>query len=878
MPEQTFVGRQSYLERFEQLLNSPPGQPYIMNLRGEGGLGKTKILQQFFDICAEKQLPNSGIIDFYNYRLNSQISALEYTIADRFGEQLGTGPFDRYWQSRREAENNLQDWALREASKRQFMEDLSAWIDDLAEKGQKAVFLFDTIEAIQFNQVGSRLINSWLPLLRSGVVVLCGRQQPGDIEFPAEIQEFVIDSPLGVFDEAEAIEYLTSRGVWDAILESGVNESLFELTERRPILLALSTDWILQQVSFGHISPVDLVSDTMRKNFESKLVQYMTHVDLIPHPEHEILPYMAHIPRSFDAELLRFMLPSLSETEAHRILKNLSDLSFIKATQEGGRFFYWFQDELRSLFHEHVFLAAYPFDWDQFRRDASQKMLEYYDMRIAQAEQEKDFRARQRQIANRLYHEVYLERPRLRDIIQQARDVRDVETVSNYIRTFRQLREDLLDDEESYALRLFEARWLNDIGNAQLARQRVQELLQEFGQDEDKLPFIHNVLGRSAEELGKLDEALGHYQTARELREKLGLDESVYLEELNLSRVHDVMGDGDRAIEHVSRARDIVLLSDAGPAVRANVLSRLGFLYALYKQYYDLGYELCTQAIGIWQELDQVRRIAQARINRSRVLNFAGEHQEALQDIEQALQVFSRDAYPADLVSAHFSLGITQLLIAAEQENNLELLAEADNALNTALSIASEYNQQKIIHQILTEKAYIYWLQHDTAEARNIVEQAYPLSIENNDAYYQANCLVALAEFDYDEGDYQHIESYAKDFTTDLESKGYHFPLFSGRMRLLVGHVAFTNQEFDRAFLEYYADAFLLLAQHGGYSIYRLDDLRNELVERLQQLSLAKALDYCDKIKRYWSEQGGERQTIINLIEWVNNVIWSLKS
>ena len=57
MPEETFVGRKDHLDRFRDLLHSPSGSSYILNLRGPGGSGKTKILQEYLQICIDEKTP-----------------------------------------------------------------------------------------------------------------------------------------------------------------------------------------------------------------------------------------------------------------------------------------------------------------------------------------------------------------------------------------------------------------------------------------------------------------------------------------------------------------------------------------------------------------------------------------------------------------------------------------------------------------------------------------------------------------------------------------------------------------------------------------------------------------------------------------------------
>lgn len=100
MPEPTFVGRKQYVEQFRDLLNAPPNSPYILNLHGPGGIGKTKILQKFVEICEDEKIPHTGIIDFYGFEMSSRISAVERKIADALKGSVEKDPFECYWQLR----------------------------------------------------------------------------------------------------------------------------------------------------------------------------------------------------------------------------------------------------------------------------------------------------------------------------------------------------------------------------------------------------------------------------------------------------------------------------------------------------------------------------------------------------------------------------------------------------------------------------------------------------------------------------------------------------------------------------------------------------------------------------------------------------------
>ncbi|MCP4350386.1 MAG: hypothetical protein GY795_33375 [Desulfobacterales bacterium] len=337
--------------------------------------------------------------------MSSRVSAVEQKIAKALKNSLKNDPLEAYWQVRKQFESE-QTHVRGLEYRRQFIKSLSDWANAVAESGKKGVLIFDTVEALKYSLVGTRLLDDWLPELKKAAVVLSGRQEEGEINFPPEIADLIINAPVGVFTREEATDYLEERKIWRAVEDDGAADILFEITDRRPLLLALSADWIENYTIFPHTSPTTLIGDADKTTFEKKLVENLPVA--LERPENEILPYMAHIIIPFDAELIKFLKPDTTPEEAQTILKNLSELSFVKEfIGENNIPRYWFQDELRALFHRYVFSDTT--NWNRIRQDVSKKMIKFLDIQIGQAKQQRDILEEQRAIAARLYHEIYLD-------------------------------------------------------------------------------------------------------------------------------------------------------------------------------------------------------------------------------------------------------------------------------------------------------------------------------------------------------------------------------------------------------------------------------------------------------------------------------------
>jgi tetratricopeptide (TPR) repeat protein len=877
MPEVTFVGRKEYIKRFRQLLDDHVGSSYILNLYGGGGYGKTKILHEFEKICIDERIPCTGIIDFYDTELKSQINVVELTIAKALSAPLtlAQGPFAKYWRVRQEAEEARQKHevrygVLRERSKNQFIADLALWAETAAAEGTGGVLIFDTFEEVKDNQVGARLVKEWLRALKPVTVIISGRQEEGPIAFPPEINDLVIPVEVEAFDEAEATAYLEVREVWAEIVQDNADQDLFRLTQLQPLRLALSADRIKGDNFPERITPAELVAGTNEADFERKLVKNLA--DDMLYPESLVLPIMAHIPRPFDAELINFLFPD-SFDDPETILKNLSKLSFVKEIKEGGQSRYWFQDELRRLFRKYVFEID-SFTWNTRRREASEQMLAFYDAQIKAAEKAGSVRLKEQLIADRLYYEIYLDPQQGFDKAEQEfQDAREAYTIgfANTILGAVRSAVDFLDEDQRFRLSLMRARSLRDNEYIESSKQALETLKEKFEADPERAVFIYNALGGSTEKLGELGNALSHYSKALELSERLERNERLSLEHINIGRVHQSLGNLDQAIEHFRRAYELSMVYNLKQHTDriARSLSELGYTYGLVGER-QAGLDYCNEAIDAWKLSKNKSAAARSRVLRGAVYWMASNYDQAITDITEALKDFTvRDhQFRAE---AYLHLGVAQWLKSIETEGDIQLLKTAQESLETSISIAEESGNEhwpKALNQI----SNIYWLQGQKDKAREVNDKAYFLAKDRfHDVNYTIDCLLGKAEFDYEDSNYETVPAYADQLKKDFEVKGYKYPLFYGRMRRILGDIAFKQGRYDEA-SNYYAEGLPMIAEHGGYGIYSIQQERENLAKKLHQISPATALDVCLNLKAAWLKKGLDGQDP-QMISWVDRLI-----
>ncbi|MCI5130182.1 MAG: hypothetical protein D3904_01375, partial [Candidatus Electrothrix sp. EH2] len=213
-----FVGRKKNLTHFEDEFLFQP-KSFILNIHtdGNGGIGKTQLLQQMLKLCRSKYFDTviscDELIDFYYTEARSKAGSIEQIIS-----KLGIDHFPR-------VDLQLERYRrTKDSSERQYILDdtVTALRKDyavfaaLSERAEKIVILFfDTYEVIQFvnkekNTVEGSDYSEWLetelfPALQTDNtrLVIAGR-------YPLinAAEDSVVTQELSLFEENEAIDFL----------------------------------------------------------------------------------------------------------------------------------------------------------------------------------------------------------------------------------------------------------------------------------------------------------------------------------------------------------------------------------------------------------------------------------------------------------------------------------------------------------------------------------------------------------------------------------------------------------------------------------------------------------------------------------------------
>jgi hypothetical protein len=363
----------------------------VVCLEGEGGIGKTFLLTQAQDFIQESaySMPVTvlGIVDFYDTMMHGSI-ALEDVIAQRAKEKNPDEEIfveffkvlDLY-RSGRGDEKRVHNI---------FVEEFNRWV-----AGRKAVLCFDTAEALEYGRDAQEVIDDckaggpdtsavmwirkYLPQLDETTLLLAGRPTRYLQDYLKE--EYTSEQwrtlRLNTLSLEESREYF-HRSEYGQHEDKETIERVWLLTNGRPILLSLAIDWLHQRMQLEELYKYDL--DALREeqkkqshvweqyctDFETALIHK---IRFLSSPTDLALYYAARARKGFTAEMLYEILTDntlpqkhldLTLADVRELVRELSQLSFVKHPYGAREGWYFLHDEMYDLVDQYIWLNDYP--------------------------------------------------------------------------------------------------------------------------------------------------------------------------------------------------------------------------------------------------------------------------------------------------------------------------------------------------------------------------------------------------------------------------------------------------------------------------------------------------------------------------------------
>ncbi|MCV6637080.1 tetratricopeptide repeat protein [Candidatus Albibeggiatoa sp. nov. NOAA] len=370
-----FIGRKDEIATFETMLNGN-SDCWILRIEGEGGIGKTKLLQEYIKIARDKpSILVTDIIDFYLTENKTEIGILK-NIAKQLNEQKFYEFFDSL-------KKNTDSTDISAIARDDFLNCLPFLKDE-----QKIILVFDTIELA--NDAVIRFFSDFLDKLKEALpnlmLVVSGRPLgnkdflkplPFTMKEPPPLQGLSKTETQNYFLDEKIIGYLANQNIQ---LTSKQIDKFIDLTQGKPILIALVVDWLKIDNSISKLLSINKGEQA----FEQALIKRIAN---LTYPEDQVIWAMAHIYRRFDEKILAYIFPSI-EISARELIESLASFSFIKIrySEQGEIISCLLHDEMRRLITDYVLANEDKFH--NVRKDWSQRLIKYYDNLITKTNDE----------------------------------------------------------------------------------------------------------------------------------------------------------------------------------------------------------------------------------------------------------------------------------------------------------------------------------------------------------------------------------------------------------------------------------------------------------------------------------------------------------
>ncbi len=893
----SFIGREEELARIDQLIRGNTVER-ILCINGPGGIGKTRLLQEVYRTLVtgdQRQTDTmlAYIIDFDNptfhlpQNLGRAIAKMLSQEADIFQSYL-EGLMDLRQMEvagisqKRLAQENL-------AVNRAFVHCFNK-----VSTQKEVVLLFDTTDALGGKLEVWYYLAKLLPEMQNCRLVIAGRDATpiGEIlQNDLKSVQTIELAPLGA--KVSELYLQQKQEQLHITLETELAQKLILLAQGRPVLIDLAIEWQARNIPLTWLVESSLTElqnlsaeeqQKRRQEFEFHLVRHIADARL---PIDRLTLVMSRI-YPIDEAMICKLFKNLTPEKAAVLFEEAKSYVFVKVLSDGR---ITLHDEMRRMVNEYLWPLVDP-EGDRQVRD-SKIAVEYFENEAqklevqikAKANQQTDLGSSQelvdlesrldllteQWVTHALKSEIEKGFGIYSKSLQKARNAKKY----NFAKKLEEIIQPYivaLDTPQLYEFKMLHGRLLTDIGETEQAINLFKQLLLEQQGDAERESDIYNALSVSEVQVGDFNAALTDQLKCYDLLKKL--DKSQFLPTvLNyIGYITRLSGRWQQAIQYYRQALEMALQTGNVNTI-ASILNNLGYVLGMDGRYAE-AIVYCNQAIDIWRSQHKEVLLGQGESTLGSIFGYKGDYDEAEALLERGIACFRKFEAMPNLVSTYTQLGIIYLTKGTDPLNPEQLKVARDN-FDKAYSMAMKHHVVKEVPRILVKSSYVYWELGQKTRARQNVSQAYEMGKEIHDLYVVFNSLVAMAEYDYSEGNFEEIADYAEILKEEYEDKGYKIPLFSGRMRRILGDIAFERQEHDLAF-NYYADGLYFIAQHGGYGRYSIHRELEAMKQKLLALPPKTAEDWSLRFKKHWQwREPDEKYTF--LVSWCDQQIVQAK-
>ena len=787
-----FVGREKELSKINDLLTTHrEGGKWILTLYGDGGIGKTQLLQRYVDIVSEEKKKSNDRILAMDKPVDLYLTAhqLEKGILKEIASQLAPDEFNDFLESVEKNEN-----ITLEKLRNSFL-DIYSSID-----AHQIILFFDTTELA--SEGAKTFFYEMLPKLKhvnqNTFIVSAGRKFLTML--PPDSAEQINLSGLSIKDVTEYFEQQ------DFPLSQKEIEKLTHLSRGRPILLGLTLDWL----KFGH-APEELLETTPEK-FEQAVVERITQLLF---PEDQVILLAAHLYRRFNEEILACVF-DVSPQEARNLEKALSRFSFIKYRSINNETHSCLlHDEMRELINKHVWMFFDPSG--EQRREWSKKVIAYYDAQIKQEpsiiETKNLERERLHYLLDADVNEGY---SYWYTLIKQAKTPDEREALNTEILKYQQK----LSEIQLLEIEVRKADIAVSRGNYPRSTEKLESVIQHsYCEKIEGYKLKARILSRlilSYTNSGDVPKAIekgeGYKSWFETKLNEVDKNSDLY-KALNhhFARVHNLLGyayrkqgDKDKPKEYYKKALGLLKgLEDADVKLTiASIKTNLG--YALHLLGEDLeAISQCKTALRIKKKLDNPYQLGLTYNVLGMIEADSLREQRAIDYFQQALDCFNdaKNERGKALVYIAYGRMLRQLgwYEVKPQRGNVSIdeYQQAGKMLDTAIHILRDSDRSSL-PEALNEKATLLREQEHWGQAIKYYQESKILAEEDYNYYLVADNLQDLGITYYLQENYPDALKFSNEAIDIARKFGSSHIL--GRAQRTVANVYFKQEDYSSAF------------------------------------------------------------------------------
>ena len=860
-----FIGREDEIRQIDQLITDWDKRR-VLSVQGDGGVGKSRMLQEIRDRCLERQdaerLAVTEVLTFDDRALHLPEN-LRYRLAQTLGEE-NFGPYCRQLLDFRKVTS--ADYSMEQLEQKQqrllkaFHECLSATLRE-----RRGVILLDTTDAIEEGSSIWEYITSDLVLPSYNALFIIAGRNAGKIHerLYQQIDEHARSLELSPLTPKDSMKYLLARQAQlHCVIDPGIAEKIVFLAQGLPILIDLAVVWLAHEVplpwleeesleDIKALSPELMISRKREftHNLVGRVFELRTSID-------RLFLALAHV-YPVNTSLVAVLL-GLSEEEAAALLEEARSYIAVKELPGG-----WFtlHDEVRRLLQE----VEAERDPERRRRQAdNQRAAAYFEAKVNTLREERQALEERGQESSARYVEVDREywiaagqwlhhKVRVSQsegmaiftrVFDEATEAYRFAVRKSFIRQVDRVYRDLTSSQK-YDVDIRRVKAMLDAGRYQHGKNLLLNMLELPDLQPAQQIDMHIQLGNLDIRLGDFKAGLDSFEEAVRLSRENSLTRELMLALNALGWGNRLIGNFKLAIKHYREALELsITLGDRKR--EAWILNNTAFAYAHLGRH-KAALSLCNQALEVWHEVDFDRGLGAVHEVFGEVYVLSSRFAQALEHYAAALEIFEPSNDREWLSRVYVGCGLAYRL-----SGDLE---RAKEFLDRAIDMRVERDRTLILHRL----AHIYLEKHDIDKAEDYFIQSYDLAMRVSDADLELNNLSDLAEIALHKGQYDRLEEFKDKFDRYKEKwPDVNFYRAEGTLLKTLGDMALCRapEDLDAAWM-HYKQAFPLLAEYGELQPYSVEAQIQNLDTLLkdQQTPAHVVRELGLRLRELWQEQ-----------------------